>query len=67
MITAENPPYCGSQNGRAKSSKAAVVAQIVRIVRKAGLSYDGWRYVAKKVRHACELRPTKKGASCREC
>ena len=31
------------------------MAQIVRIVRKAGLDYDGWRYVGKKVRQACEL------------
>ena len=38
-----------------------MVAQIARIVRKAGLDYDDWRYVAKKVRQACDLRPAKKG------
>jgi integrase len=58
MNTPKNTSNGGSQNGRAKSQ---VVAQIVRIVRKAGLDYDGWRYVAKKVRQACDLRPTKKG------
>ena len=35
--------------------------QIARIVRKVGLDYDGWRYVSKKVRHVCDLRPAKKG------
>jgi integrase len=58
MNTAENTSNGASQNGRAKSQ---VVAQIVKIVRKAGLDYDGWRYVAKKVRQACELRPARKG------
>ena len=38
-----------------------MVAQIVRIVRKAGLNYEDWRYVSKKVRHVCDLRPAKKG------
>ncbi|MGO8747312.1 MAG: tyrosine-type recombinase/integrase [Thermoguttaceae bacterium] len=61
MNSPENPSYCGSQNGRAKSKKAVIVAQVVRIVRKTGLDYDGWRYVAKKVRQACELRPATKG------
>ena len=57
----ENPLDFASQNGRAKSAKGRIVAQIARIVRKAGLDYDGWRYVAKKVRQVCELRPTKRG------
>ncbi len=61
MNTSENTSHFGSQNGKAKSNKATVVAQIVRIVRKAGLDYDGWRYVGKKVRQACELRPATKG------
>lgn len=54
----ENEADCGSQNEKAKS---AVVAQICRIVRRAGLDYDNWRYVAKRVRQQCELRPAKKG------
>jgi integrase len=58
MTLSKNTSNFGSQNGKAKSQ---VVTQIARIVRKAGLDYDGWRYVAKKVRQACELRPTKKG------
>ena len=57
----ENPADCGSQNGKAKSNKARIVAQVARIVRKEGLDYEGWRYVAKQVRKECELRPAKKG------
>ena len=45
-------------NGKAKS---AIVAQIARIVRRAGLDYEEWRYVAKQVRKECDLRPKKKG------
>ena len=44
----ENLPLCGSQNAMAKSFKAEIVAQVAKIVRRAGLDYDGWRYVAKK-------------------
>lgn len=47
-----------SQNVKAKS---ALVGQIARLVRKAGLDYDGWRYVVKRVRAACDLKPAKKG------
>ncbi|WP_166831585.1 tyrosine-type recombinase/integrase [Thalassoroseus pseudoceratinae] len=45
------------QNEKAKSE---IVSQIARIVRKHGLTYDDWRYVSKRVRQACELRPAKK-------
>jgi integrase/recombinase XerD len=55
---AENHADFATQTGKAKS---AVAARIARIVRKAGLDYEGWRYVAKQVRKECELRPTKKG------
>jgi integrase len=54
----ENQPNCGSQNGKAKSQ---IVSEIARIVRKHGLDYEGWRYIAKKVRQKCELHPAKKG------
>jgi len=54
------PSNFGSQNGKAKSSKAKIVSQISRIVRREGLGYDEWRYVAKKVRQACELAPGKR-------
>jgi len=54
----QNTAKCASQNGNAKSK---LVAQISRIVRRAGLDYDGWRYVAKRVRQECELKPAKKG------
>ena len=55
--TPENPSDCESQNGNAKS---AVVARIARIVRKAGLDYDGWRYVSKRVRKECSLTSRRK-------
>src|SRR5687767_3548103 len=54
----ENDPTFASQNKKAKSE---LVSQIVRIVRRAGLDYQGWRYVAKQVRKECDLRPAKKG------
>ena len=60
-IMPENLPNGGSQNGKAKSSKAKLVAQIARLVRQEGLDYEDWRYVAKKVRQVCDLRPEKKG------
>ncbi len=54
----QNPANFESQNGKAKST---VVAQVARLVRKAGLDYEGWRYVAKQVRKECDLKPAKKG------
>lgn len=54
----EKAPDFVSQNGKAKS---ALVGQIARLVRKAGLDYAGWRYVAKRVRAACDLQPARKG------
>lgn len=50
-----------AQTSSAKSIKAGLVAQISRLVRREGLDYEGWRYVAKQVRKACDLRPAKKG------
>src|SRR4051812_41171817 len=55
---AKKPVSLATQNEKAKS---AVVSQIVRLVRKAGLDYEGWRYVSKQVRRQCELKPAKKG------
>lgn len=55
---AKKPSNGVAQNGSAKSK---LVNQIARIVRKAGLDYDGWRYVTKRVRQECELKPAKKG------
>ena len=54
----ENQPNFVTQNGKAKSG---IISQIARIVRKAGLDYDAWRYVTKQVRRACELRPAQRG------
>jgi integrase len=54
----ENDPTFASQNEKAKSE---IVSQIARIVRRAGLDYEGWRYISKQVRKECDLRPAKKG------
>jgi integrase len=55
--TPENPLSCVAQTGKAKSR---LVAKLARFVRKAGLTYDDWRYVARRVRQACDLRPAAK-------
>ncbi|QDU05953.1 Tyrosine recombinase XerD [Gimesia chilikensis] len=49
---------CVSQNEKAKSN---LVSQVARIVRKAGLDYADWRYISRRVREQCELKPKKKG------
>jgi integrase len=56
----ENQPNCGSQKAKAKSRKGQIVARIARFVRREGLSYDDWRYVARRVRQKCDLRPAAK-------
>ena len=38
-----------------------VIKQVTRIIRKAGLDYEAWRYVAKRVRKQCDLKPKKAG------
>ena len=57
----ETPHDRATQNGKAKSHKVRLVAQITRLVKKEGLDYEAWRYIAKRVRRLCELRPAKKG------
>ena len=47
----ENAATFASQNEKAKSE---IVSQITRIVRRAGLDYQGWRYIAKQVRKECD-------------
>jgi len=44
-----------------EKAKSEIIAQVARIVRRAGLDYEGWRYIAKQVRKECALRPAKKG------
>jgi integrase len=61
MNAAENLASFGTQNGTTKSIKAALIRRIARLVRQDGLDYEGWRYVAKKVRQVCRLKPAKKG------
>ena len=58
--TQQNPLSCGSQKAKAKSRKGQIVGRIARFVRKEGLSYDDWRYVARQVRRKCDLHPGKK-------
>jgi integrase/recombinase XerD len=57
----ETPTNDMTQNAIAKSPRARLVSRIARLVRQEGLDYDGWRYVAKRVRKVCELRPARKG------
>jgi integrase len=57
----ENNVDGGSQNGKAKSAKAILVGKIVRVVRRDGLDYEGWRYVSRHVRRLCKLKPATKG------
>jgi integrase/recombinase XerD len=61
MVTepVENRPDRASQNGKAKSKRAGIAAKIARLVRREGLSYDDWRYIARQVREKCDLRPAK--------
>ena len=56
----KNPSKCGSQNAKAKSPRAQFIAKLARFVRKAGLSYNDWRYVARQVRRKCDLHPAAK-------
>ena len=44
---AENPGSCESQKEKAK---LRLVSRITRLVRRAGLDYEGWRYVSQRVR-----------------
>lgn len=58
--TTESGQKCATQNGKAKSNKRQIVRRVALLVRKAGLSYDDWRYVSRRVRQVCELRPPRK-------
>ncbi len=55
----ENLTKCGSQNGKAKS-RTSLIRHVARLVRRAGLGYEDWRYVARHIRRLCDLRPGKK-------
>jgi integrase/recombinase XerD len=54
----ENP---SKDNTQKQSAKSRLVSRISRLVRRAGLDYDGWRYVSQRVRKECSLKPQKKG------
>jgi integrase/recombinase XerD len=53
----ENPSNCVTQIRKAKSK---MVARIARLVRAEGFDYEDWRYVSRRVRQKCDLRPAKK-------
>ena len=55
--TPENLPGFTTQTEKAKSE---IIQQISRIVRRHGLDYEEWRYVAKRVRKECSLQPAKR-------
>jgi integrase len=57
----QTPGNRASQSGKAKSNKANIVAQIARIVKREGFDYEDWRYISKRVREECDLKPAKKG------
>jgi len=56
----ENATKRVTQNGKAKSVKSQLVARIARLVRAAGLDYEGWRYVVRRIRQKCQLTAPKK-------
>jgi integrase/recombinase XerD len=58
--TPENPSDCVTQNRKVKSEKARMVGRISRLVREAGLDYEAWRYICRRVRVKCDLKPPKK-------
>ena len=53
----EKPVSCMTQTAKAKSE---IVSQVAKIVRAEGLTYDDWRYVSRRVRQLCDLRPAKR-------
>ena len=55
--TTETLPNCVSQKRKAKLK---MVARIARLVRAEGLTYEDWRYVSRRVRQKCDLRPERK-------
>ena len=55
------PANPSNDNTHNQSAKSQVASRICRLVRRAGLDYEGWRYVSQLVRKECSLRPAKKG------
>jgi len=56
-VDPENTTNGTTQN---ESAKSVVIARIARIVRRAGIDYEGWRYVSKMVRKECSLTSKRK-------
>ena len=57
----EDPETPADFESQKESAKSRLVSRISRLVRRAGLDYDGWRYISRRVRQECSLRPAKKG------
>ena len=58
------PIHAGNATDRTTQNQTAnelLVSRTCRLVRKAGLDYEGWRYVSQRVRQECTLKPAKKG------
>ena len=58
---ADDPETPADFESQKESAKSRLVSRISRLVRRAGLDYDGWRYISRRVRQECSLRPAKKG------
>lgn len=57
----DDPETPADFEAQKEGAKSRLVSRISRLVRRAGLDYDGWRYVSRRVRQECTLRPAKKG------
>ena len=60
----ENPSNDMTQNAKAHSTKARLVAQIARLIKKEGLDYEGWRYVARGCGGSVTCDPRRKVGGC---
>jgi len=56
----ENPANRVTHFESANNAKAQLVGRIARLVRAAGLDYEGWRYVSRRIRQRCQLTAPKK-------
>ena len=56
----ENPSKCAAQNAKAKSPERVSSPGSPGWCRQTGLGYEDWRYVSRRVRQKCDLRPAAK-------
>ncbi|MFO0960873.1 MAG: tyrosine-type recombinase/integrase [Isosphaeraceae bacterium] len=57
---AKKGPNGEAPDGKATKPVAEAIAAITKVVRKHGLDYAQWRYVSKRVKKACDLKPDRK-------